>query len=135
MAAENGRALGRTFGCQTRFNEAAAHGRGKRRLLRPRRPPARRFNEAAAHGRGKRLWRWAPNPAHGCFNEAAAHGRGKRRQHVHRAAPDAASMRPRRMAAENIHPGAVGEVPQPASMRPRRMAAENFGAVDFNHSG
>ena len=63
------------------------------------------------------------------FNEAAAHGRGKPRL-----APGAvsvarqASMRPRRMAAENAGGFGVGHVVQVASMRPRRMAAENKGA-------
>ena len=64
------------------------------------------------------------------FNEAAAHGRGKPRL-----APGAvsvarqASMRPRRMAAENAGGFGVGHVVQVASMRPRRMAAENVRAV------
>ena len=63
-----------------------------------------RFNEAAANGRGnRRPPRGRPaGPATG-FNEAAANGRGNRRA---AGRPDArsaaASMRPRRMAAEII---------------------------------
>ena len=36
-----------------------------------------RFNEAAAHGRGKHPRAGPPLEAGGRFNEAAAHGRGK----------------------------------------------------------
>ena len=60
------------------------------------------FNEAAAHGRGKRSSFVPQGNPECCFNEAAAHGRGKPRRAT--AAPAArrrASMRPRRMAAEN----------------------------------
>ena len=39
-----------------------------------------------------------------------------------------ASMRPRRMAAENVSATAIGAWLRGASMRPRRMAAENRGA-------
>ena len=62
-----------------RFNEAAAHGRGKLpggRFSCGRRGHFR-FNEAAAHGRGKRGLARRPSPPAGRFNEAAAHGRGK----------------------------------------------------------
>ena len=41
-----------------------------------------RFNEAAAHGRGKRPRRGAAGGVGARFNEAAAHGRGKPRAHV-----------------------------------------------------
>ena len=66
-----------------------------------------------------------------CFNEAAAHGRGKplqrRRQAQHLAR---ASMRPRRMAAENARHDRRGDRgADAASMRPRRMAAENLPCV------
>ena len=55
MAAENTasscfRGAGRNAGC---FNEAAAHGRGKRPSTSSTLPRDVRFNEAAAHGRGK----------------------------------------------------------------------------------
>ncbi len=40
-----------------------------------------------------------------------------------------ASMRPRRMAAENLDAGEVRGVDARASMRPRRMAAENDFAL------
>ena len=86
-----------------RFNEAAANGRGKRRRLHsPRDRLANRFNEAAANGRGKHLPQPPNRPHHAV-----------------------ASMRPRRMAAENR--AGVDQCPgrTPASMRPRRMAAEN----------
>ena len=77
MAAENvGAALGHKA-TDMSFNEAAANGRGKRAGSRDGRPGRRGFNEAAANGRGK-------------------HGPRKR---PHR--PPVASMRPRRMAAEN----------------------------------
>ena len=57
MAAENRSPAGTTSGGSSRFNEAAAHGRGKRCAPRASPPPCRAgFNEAAAHGRGKR---WA----------------------------------------------------------------------------
>ena len=60
------------------------------------------------------------------FNEAAAHGRGKRqRAHVAAKRATLASMRPRRMAAENMVSGAAVRGLPEASMRPRRMAAEN----------
>ena len=69
-----------------------------------RRPVDRRpgFNEAAAHGRGKRTGERRLEVDARSFNEAAAHGRGKREQKAaEREQKDAASMRPRRMAAEN----------------------------------
>ena len=165
------------------FNEAAAHGRGKRRLrfprhrrglgptdpdgdpasMRPRRMAAEncldgigsdvggraRFNEAAAHGRGKRAARLSRTrrgqrprasmrprrmaaenvlrppsdeivDSSPCFNEAAAHGRGKRRRSP-ACAPSGvrcrgASMRPRRMAAENAGRGSSNlHAPEPRS--------------------
>ena len=78
MAAENltRRAMQRSEPCG--FNEAAAHGRGKR----PHGPrvdcDAHRFNEAAAHGRGKRTLPTSTALTTAIsFNEAAAHGRGK----------------------------------------------------------
>ena len=126
MAAENA-SLSRGAGGRTSsFNEAAANGRGKlvrevyrnparKASMRPRRMAAENsstvatargsrtcFNEAAANGRGKR-----PRAAGGRFgaagfNEAAANGRGKPRRVHELAHPQlAASMRPRRMAAEN----------------------------------
>ena len=138
------------------FNEAAANGRGNRgghaqmaltseASMRPRRMAAEipraprrdprfrlRFNEAAANGRGnpaarRRGWR------KGCrFNEAAANGRGNPAQ-VDPVAPRgvAASMRPRRMAAE-IGAGQLQARPASAraSMRPRRMAAEILAAAE-----
>ncbi len=67
----------------------------------------------------------------GGFNEAAAHGRGKLVQIVGLSIGERASMRPRRMAAENdgnrlaLKPWTGGM----ASMRPRRMAAENHRGV------
>ena len=67
------------------------------------RPAARRFNEAAANGRGKLSLRDL--------------GRGG----------GGASMRPRRMAAENPRIHICTRASVPASMRPRRMAAENGG--------
>ena len=80
MAAENGGPATAKKLRAVRFNEAAAHGRGK--LSTPPRPPASSpcFNEAAAHGRGK-PWRFVVGPPleAACFNEAAAHGRGKLR--------------------------------------------------------
>ena len=39
---------------------------------------AGRFNEAAAHGRGKPRSPGSASSQSRCFNEAAAHGRGKR---------------------------------------------------------
>ena len=59
------------------FNEAAAHGRGKRPAPRPQCLTRRGFNEAAAHGRGKRRRRRGSARPPAGFNEAAAHGRGK----------------------------------------------------------
>ena len=53
MAAENARDVRDNVELITRFNEAAAHGRGKRTERPTPRPGAPRFNEAAAHGRGK----------------------------------------------------------------------------------
>ncbi len=89
----------------------------------------RRFNEAAARGRGKRLHpghRQAPAQR---FNEAAARGRGKPRSRSLRCTrPSAASMRPRREAAENRPVADPRGVLKAASMRPRREAAENFDA-------
>ena len=85
------------------------------------------FNEAAANGRGKPTNMLTEGPSMVRFNEAAANGRGKRpcAGRGARATPRA-SMRPRRMAAENVRHDA-GRVRRalPASMRPRRMAAEN----------
>ena len=54
MAAENDGDGDGDGGARTRFNEAAAHGRGKRVQQAARWPAPRGFNEAAAHGRGKR---------------------------------------------------------------------------------
>ena len=84
------------------------------------------FNEAAANGRGNRRLRAAPHA-----RPRTASMRPRRMAAEIRAAPadpapaDAASMRPRRMAAE-IAPGADTARVQfgHASMRPRRMAAE-----------
>ena len=60
------------------------------------------FNEAAAHGRGKPSACLLEEVRRSGFNEAAAHGRGKHlRRSPARAAAAGASMRPRRMAAEN----------------------------------
>ena len=101
MAAENASSGSASALRRTRFNEAAAHGRGKCTGFSAIGGRRRSFNEAAAHGRGKfHLVRFATwrRPR---FNEAAAHGRGK-------------------------CPSRFGDVPLPfASMRPRRMAAEN----------
>ena len=64
-------------------------------------PPRSCFNEAAANGRGKRYgYRLAVGEDRG-FNEAAANGRGKRVQISYKGEAKLASMRPRRMAAEN----------------------------------
>ena len=52
---------------------AENHGRAARNPADP-----RRFNEAAAHGRGKLTFLPGRGPGRGGFNEAAAHGRGKR---------------------------------------------------------
>ena len=127
MAAENGGPKGRSETSRPRFNEAAAHGRGKPAKTCTTRRRVRCFNEAAAHGRGKRrpardLEPGEPRHAsmrprrmaaenrvlqdvHGRgrlrFNEAAAHGRGKPALADLRARTECASMRPRRMAAEN----------------------------------
>ena len=59
------------------------------------------------------------------FNEAAANGRGKHGLHRVIGAGESASMRPRRMAAENPLPVVDHPRREVASMRPRRMAAEN----------
>ena len=129
MAAENARQGDRRAARLPRFNEAAAHGRGK-----PRSPcraaalASMRFNEAAAHGRGKHRRRRRRAARLPRFNEAAAHGRGKRPSPQRRArAHGPASMRPRRMAAENPIRSCAGQRHAVASMRPRRMAAENLG--------
>ncbi len=54
MAAENLIASGSGgLGVGVRFNEAAAHGRGKPPRSTPSVLAATSFNEAAAHGRGK----------------------------------------------------------------------------------
>ena len=125
MAAENGFAEGFTRACVLAS-------------MRPRRMAAEnwiaqgpcsehdiRFNEAAAHGRGKLRGRSFFRSVLLSFNEAAAHGRGKLRGSSNSVIDPRASMRPRRMAAENER----GEFPLNehlfASMRPRRMAAEN----------
>ena len=63
-------------------------------------------------------------PAAG-FNEAAANGRGKPPPIPPLYRVRNASMRPRRMAAENLTRQAGFEHVRGASMRPRRMAAEN----------
>ena len=102
MAAENCPDCDGSGEAEPCFNEAAANGRGKRR--RPRglgsRPPS--FNEAAANGRGKRRVYMICANAWPCFNEAAANGRGKRTcARRARVVRTRASMRPRRMAAEN----------------------------------
>ena len=78
MAAENARGNRHVDGVAPRFNEAAANGRGKLLRERPHAPPLARFNEAAANGRGKPL-----------------------KPMLTPCRPRAASMRPRRMAAEN----------------------------------
>ncbi len=80
MAAENVDNAPRPVDAHPRFNEAAAHGRGKPAAAGPGPPSSLAcFNEAAAHGRGKltasMLAKSAEAPG---FNEAAAHGRGKR---------------------------------------------------------
>ncbi len=153
MAAEN-RLDGRSVrGHVSRFNEAAAHGRGKRGLSRTRRPGPRasmRPRRMAAENTGRARHRvsssrrasmrprrmaaenaagpFAPPAPERRFNEAAAHGRGKRdRRGGPRPGRGPASMRPRRMAAENavLLPDRVSGAA--ASMRPRRMAAENRG--------
>ena len=127
MAAENaaGPAYApRAGGC---FNEAAANGRGKHTPCAappPRR--GRRFNEAAANGRGKLCKKRPAHRARRGFNEAAANGRGKHAQRLMELlVGGAASMRPRRMAAENRSGVQFPPPPPNASMRPRRMAAEN----------
>ena len=61
-----------------------------------------------------------------CFNEAAARCRGKRGLVPIRGGSDAASMRPRPDAAENVVSFAVSGIRPLASMRPRPDAAENF---------
>ena len=85
------------------------------------------FNEAAANGRGNRGDRGLCCSLRRRFNEAAANGRGN---------PDdlklprlciAASMRPRRMAAEIELLPRIELRSRNASMRPRRMAAEIVG--------
>ena len=60
------------------------------------------FNEAAANGRGKRVGGGAPGGRSWRFNEAAANGRGKPDLRDKCLADAGASMRPRRMAAENL---------------------------------
>ena len=128
MAAENPASARRRGRGGARFNEAAAHGRGKRW------PPGRGrrwppgFNEAAAHGRGKRRGVRGAGLGSGRFNEAAAHGRGKPSRKAWTRPPRRASMRPRRMAAENFIVAFSRDQIYAASMRPRRMAAENLTA-------
>ena len=109
------------------------------------------FNEAAANGRGNPPRRPSPPPpTKPGFNEAAANGRGNPEGlAVESPGPPAASMRPRRMAAEiaeaaaanprlrwRFNEAAANGRGNPArcaaprrgafvaSMRPRRMAAE-----------
>ena len=53
MAAENIAVNGQRPPTASRFNEAAAHGRGKPRAPAPAGGGRQGFNEAAAHGRGK----------------------------------------------------------------------------------
>ena len=159
MAAENGVCPDRGRNVQSEgFNEAAAHGRGKRPNDGLPLGIGVRFNEAAAHGRGKhhavegalfggcvasmRPRRMAAeNPPHNqrssrcpSFNEAAAHGRGKRPAGAVEGRHGRASMRPRRMAAENDAPTHNHTGPDGASMRPRRMAAENADAGGACHA-
>ena len=124
-AAENGFRRG-SAGAASRFNEAAARCRGKRRRRRRTPRPRSRFNEAAARCRGKQTARSVGLVASACFNEAAARCRGKHaRDGLVVSALTLASMRPRPDAAEN--PDAAGRTPppRPASMRPRPDAAEN----------
>ena len=92
------------------------------------------FNEAAAHGRGKRQAPEVRPRDVARFNEAAAHGRGKRKMPGDYLKPKRASMRPRRMAAENSADMRSGHGWRRASMRPRRMAAENR-RLDFFGGG
>ena len=86
----------------SRFNEAAANGRGNHGYPRgAATTSASCFNEAAANGRGNRRPARIFWPPCAGFNEAAANGRGNRgnsRSFTMNALP--ASMRPRRMAAE-----------------------------------
>ena len=65
------------------------------------------------------------------FNEAAANGRGKPDPPTTAAPRPSASMRPRRMAAENADPPGRRRRRAVASMRPRRMAAENAGKTVY----
>ena len=60
------------------------------------------------------------------FKEAAANGRGKLPGPDPRRGGSLASMRPRRMAAENGGSIWAAHANRHASMRPRRMAAENI---------
>ena len=86
----------------------------------------RGFNEAAANGRGNLVRRGHRGASAARFNEAAANGRGNRPQRLDLEGDElAASMRPRRMAAEiGPSPAQYGYARSVASMRPRRMAAE-----------
>ena len=59
------------------------------------------------------------------FNEAAANRRGKQKNNNKNNLNALASMRPRRIAAENDSKIARGLEGWQASMRPRRIAAEN----------
>ena len=102
MAAENVLTTPLGSRIMRRFNEAAAHGRGKREGVERPQDRRARFNEAAAHGRGKHAARSTARAGPHSFNEAAAHGRGKPGVRPGRGAAVLASMRPRRMAAENM---------------------------------
>ena len=74
---------------------------------------AARFNEAAANGRGNLENAGVTAGGAACFNEAAANGRGNALAVADRALDRAASMRPRRMAAEILarRPQGRGEHP------------------------
>ena len=89
------------------------------------RPEAKSFNEAAAHHRGEHGCRGWPAAGCACFNEAAAHHRGEPGRADLDALPEAASMRPRLITAENSLRTRVLLVDGVASMRPRLITAEN----------
>ena len=76
MAAEIRHVPSRGTTIRTRFNEAAANGRGNLELARRGLARRARFNEAAANGRGNLPHQEPARPPPVGFNEAAANGRG-----------------------------------------------------------
>ena len=101
ITAENPISVVALSGTPTRFNEAAAHHRGKRAFWEAHPNASYGFNEAAAHHRGKPAWSASDGCAPVCFNEAAAHHRGKHLAGVDNCLTREASMRPRLITAEN----------------------------------